>query len=409
MTPLGRTGRDLTRASGAIGFVALAACAPIQIGSRVLDFGGGPEPMQPSPTQVPAWTSPAATASAETFGRGPVPVALLLPLSGDPALAQLGRGLANASRQAIAFVEQNPNIAENITITLRDTGSTAQGAMAAAQAAVAGGARLVLGPLTGDQVSAAATVTRQAGVPMIAFANNPAAAGSGVYLLSVLPEAEFRRSLGWAKGQGKRGVGGIFPATPLGDAQAAAFLQEAMSAGYGQPAIYRFSSPAEAQGIISQALPAIRSGSVDVLFMPDRATAPAFASALAGAGSSVQIVGSSDWAGDPALAATPGLAGAIYPGIDPAGLAAIAPDYQERFGAPPPPLATIAYTATILANVNTLSMARPPFSPALLTTSQGFSGRDGMFRFRADGRAEYPLEIRRIAGGGSQVVEAARL
>jgi outer membrane PBP1 activator LpoA protein len=214
MTPLGRTGRDLTRASGAIGFVALAACSPIQIGSRVLDFGGGPEPMPPSPAAVPAWTSPATAASAETFGRGPVPVALLLPLSGDPALAQLGRGLANASRQAIAFVEQNPNIAENITITLRDTGSTPQGAMAAAQAAVAGGARLVLGPLTGDQVSAAATVTRQAGVPMIAFANNPAAAGSGVYLLSVLPEAEFRRSFGWAKGQGKRGVGGIFPATP---------------------------------------------------------------------------------------------------------------------------------------------------------------------------------------------------
>ena len=75
---------------------------------------------------------------AQSFGRGPVKVALLLPLSGDRGLASVGTSLANASRLAMAFIEANPNIAENITITLRDTGATVPGATAAASAAVHG-------------------------------------------------------------------------------------------------------------------------------------------------------------------------------------------------------------------------------------------------------------------------------
>ena len=85
---------------------------------------------------------------------GVVPVALLLPLSGDQSLASVGRSLANASKLAVAFIEANPNIAENITITLRDTGDSPAGAVSAANAAVAGGAKLIVGPLRGDQVAA---------------------------------------------------------------------------------------------------------------------------------------------------------------------------------------------------------------------------------------------------------------
>ena len=48
--------------------------------------------------------------------------------------------------------------------------------------------------------------------------------------------------------------------------------------------------------------------------------------------------------------------------MDEAGLQAISGEYQARFGGPPHPLATIAYTATILANVNTLSMANPRYN-----------------------------------------------
>ena len=116
-------GKVIARGLGAVGLFALAACSPLQFGSRTLDFSGWdnsqPAPMQPASMPV---------GPAQSFGRGPVQVALLLPLTGDAGLAQVGQSLANASRLAIAFIEANPNIAENITISLRDTGGTVAGA-----------------------------------------------------------------------------------------------------------------------------------------------------------------------------------------------------------------------------------------------------------------------------------------
>ncbi len=125
--------------------LTLAACSPIQIGSRTLDFGdGGGQTAATFPSQ-PAPVLPSGP--SQSFGRGPVPVALLLPLTGDPGMAGVGQSLANASRLAMGFIEANPNIAENITITLRDTGGTVAGATAAASAAISGGAKRILGPL----------------------------------------------------------------------------------------------------------------------------------------------------------------------------------------------------------------------------------------------------------------------
>lgn len=409
MTVFGSAGRDIARAFAVVGMLALSACSPIQIGSRILDFGGGGQSPAPS---IPNQPILPATGASQSFGRGPVQVSLLLPLSGDPALATLGQSLANASRLAMAFIETNPNIAENITITLRDTGSTAQGASAAASAAVAAGSKLILGPLAGDQVAAAGAVARSAETPLVGFSNNAAAAGSGVYLLAVLPEMEMKRSLGWIKAQGRRGPAGVFPATPYGEAQATAFRQQAIAAGFSPQAVYTFSSPQEVQQIVGQALPLMQQGTIDALFLPDRATAPAFATALAQAGvtgNMVQIVGAADWQGDASLAGSPALAGAIHPAVDEAGLNAIRADYQARFGGQPHPMATIAYTATILANVNTLSMAPRPYDAMLMTNPSGFNGRDGVFRFLGNGRAEYALAIKQIGPGGATTLDGAKL
>ena len=403
-----KLGKVIACGLGAVGLLVLAACSPIQIGSRTLDFGGGSGNAQTIPTQAPLMP----TGPSQSFGRGPVQVALLLPLSGDPGLASVGQSLANASRLAIAFIEANPNIAENITVNLRDTGGTVAGATAAASAAVTAGAKLILGPLTAAEVTAVGSVGRSSGIPVIGFSNNPVAASPGVYLLSVLPDMEMKRSLTWIKQQGRRGIAGAFPATEYGQAQEVAFRQQAIIAGFAPSAVYTFSSATEAQQIVNQALPEIQKGMIDTLYLPDRATAPSFGVLLAQAGITpemVQIVGSADWEGDPTIAGASQLAGAIYPAVDSAGMAAIAGDYQRQFGGQPHALATIAYTAVILANVNTLSMATPPYNPVLMTAAQGFNGRDGVFRFLGNGRAEYALAIKKIAPGGAQVVEGAGL
>lgn len=396
-------------AAGLMLAAILAACTPgeLQFGSRTLSF---PVPM--ADVGGAGLISPQASAPQERFGRGPVTVALLLPLSGDRTLANVGTGLANASKLAISFIESNPNIGQNITISLRDTGDSAAGATSAANAAVAEGARLILGPLKGDQVAAAGAVARSAGIPLIGFSNNPGVAGQGIYVLSVLPEQEMKRALAYLMQQGRRGPAGIFPATPYGEAMATAFRQQAIAAGFNPQAVYTFSSASEAAQIVAQARPLIERGLIDTLFMPDRSTAPAFAAALRQAGVSadaVQVVGSADWTGDPNIVAAPVLQGAIYPAIDDTGLAAITPDYQARFGSRPPPLATIAYTATILANVNRLSLATPPYGPALLTNPSGFNGRDGLFRFLANGRSEYALAIKKIGSNGAATVDGPKL
>lgn len=404
--------------AGLASFVAGCSGSSLQLGSRTLTLPFG-EPTRfnngaANTTLVSnAAPPPMPSGQAQTFGRGPVPVALILPLSGDPTLSQLGVALANASRLAIAFIEANPNIAENITITLRDTGGTAQGAAGAAQAAVSAGAKLILGPLTAAEITAAGNVARGANVPLIGFANNGGVASPGVYVLNVLPETEMRRSLAFLMAQGRRGPAGIFPSTPYGEALAGAFRRESVAAGFSPRAVYTFTDLGEAQGIVNQAKPMLANGQIDAMFIPDRATAGTLAGLVGQTGirpDDVQLVGSADWANDAGLRATPALIGAIYPAVDEAGLNAIRGDYQTRFGSAPPQMATIAYTATILANVKTLSLAQPPFTAALLTNPSGFAGRDGLFRLRSDGTSDYALAIKKIGAGGQvTTLEAAKL
>ncbi|HTN59997.1 MAG TPA: penicillin-binding protein activator, partial [Devosia sp.] len=307
----------------------LGACSTsgLMIGDRTLTF-----PWATSQTDMPVTQPGLPMAVGETFGRGPVKVALLLPLS-DPALAGTATALANGARLAMSFIEANPNIAENITISLRDTGASAAGASQAASAALQDGASLILGPVRSDQVLAVGAVTRAAGIPVIGFANDASAASPGVYLLSVLPESVAKRGVGFALAKGRRGFAGAFPATTEGAAQERAFRQAVAAIGLSPVAVYTYGSAAEVQGIVQQALPMLKTGYLDTLFLPDPATAPGFAAALQQAGASgVQIIGSPAWDSDGRLGQVPGLTGAIYPAIDPSGLQAIAGEYQARFG-----------------------------------------------------------------------------
>jgi len=376
----------------------LSACSP---GGFSFGPGGGGTTTQSTPTMA-----------GRTFGKGPTRVALLLPLSGDANLASVGQSLANASELAINFVETNPNIAENITVVLKDTGGSTAGATQAAQQALGEGVSLILGPLRADQVTAVGQVAKAAGVPVIGFSNNSGAASPGVYLLNVLPESEVKRSMGYAKKLGKKAFAGVFPTTDFGRIQEGAFRQATADLGLNARAVYNFSSEEEARNVVAQLVPMLQAGQVDALFIPDRATAPSFANLLNEAGippGKVQLIGSADWDGDPSILNTTTLAGAIFPAVDEAGYNALLPEYQAKYGSAPHKLATIAYTATILANAGTLANATPKYDRAQLTLPAGFNGRDGVFRFLADGRSEYALVIKQVSIGGASVAEGAKL
>lgn len=384
--------------------LTLAACSGISFGPGVTTRTVGTG-LQPTDQQaLPA-------AAGEPIGSGPVRVALLLPVTGD--LANVGISMANGARLAMNFIQSNPNVGQNITLVLKDTRGDAATASRMASEAVREGASLILGPLRAEGVRSAGAVARSAGVTMIGFSNNSGAAAPGTYLLNVLPEAEVRRSLSYAKSQGRQAFAAIVPNTDFGRIQDGAFRQAIADLGLNARAVYSFSNETEARQAVEQVAPLIQAGQIDAVFLPDRATAPSFGSLLESTGTdrnSFTLVGSADWNNDPAIAQNAYLIGSVYPAIDEAGMRALLPDYQRNFGgAVPHPFATIAYTATLLANSSALSQGTPKYDRTQLTRASGFNGRDGLFRFLADGRSEYALTIKQVVAGGASIVDTAKL
>ena len=66
--------------------------------------------------------------------------------------------------------------------------------------------------------------------------------------------------------------------------------------------------------------------------------------------------------------------------------------------------ATLAYDAVALIAALVKTQGPQRFSPETLTNPSGFSGIDGLFRFRADGTNERGLAVLRVTSSGAQVI-----
>lgn len=397
--------RTLGLIVGGSALAVVAGCSNFNFGPNINTQNQNTLSTLPSTQQV----LPAA--AGEPIGTGPVRVALLLPVTGD--LSNVGISMANGARLAMEFIQSSPSVADNITLVLKDTRGDPAIAGQMASQAVAEGASLILGPLRAESVRTAGAVARSAGITLIGFSNNTGAASPGIYLLNVLPEGEVRRSLSYAQSQGRQAVAAIVPNTAFGRIQDGAFRQAVTDLGMNARSVTTFSNETEARQAVEQVIPLIQAGQVDTLFIPDRATAPSFGVLLEAAGidrSTLTIVGSADWDNDVNISQTAYLVGSIYPAVDDAGQLALRPEYQSRFGgATPHPFATIAYTATLLANSSALSQSTPRYDRTQLTRASGFNGRDGLFRFLPDGRSEYALTIKQVVVGGAQRIDTAKL
>ncbi len=104
-----------------------------------------------------------------------------------------------------------------------DTGTTPDGARAAAVAAVRRGAGLIVGPLYGTQVAAA--VAGAGGVPVLALASDDTDA-AGAFVLGVTPRQATAAILGYARSRGVRRVA-IDAGTSRWDVAAAAAARAA--------------------------------------------------------------------------------------------------------------------------------------------------------------------------------------
>jgi branched-chain amino acid transport system substrate-binding protein len=387
-------GSGATRRASLAALVAAAATALAACSSSSSYFSGFTTSAPGGPAQ------PAAT-----LGSGQVKAALILPLSAPGNAGIAGQAMRNAADMALA--EFN---APNIQLLVKDDAGSPDGARQAAQQALNEGAEIILGPLFAQSVTAVGQVARARNIPVIAFSTDANVASPGVYLLSFLPETDVQRIVQYSSSVGKHSYAALIPDNPYGTVVEAAFRQEVSRHGGRLVALERYPHDKAAMaGPIKSVAGA--AAHAEALFLPDGSDAvPDVVQQLAGDGVNLkrlQLLGTGLWGDDPRINATPALDGGWYAAPDPAGYRNFASRYAARFKQQPVRTATLAYDAVALIAALVKTQGAQRFTPEILTNPSGFSGIDGLFRFRTDGTSERGLAVLRVTKSGPQTVAPA--
>jgi len=388
LSALARTGR--TWAAVAAVTAMLGACSDIN--STFPQFSqAGSDPGQP-----------AQAVSGATIGSGPVRVALILPMTSATGSVP-AQSLRNAAEMALTEFNS-----QELTILVKDDQGTPEGARAAAQEALAQGAEAIMGPLFAPSVSAVATVARASQKPVIAFSTDASVASRGVYLLSFMPQTDVQRIVAFAAGRGKKSFAALIPQSAYGNVAEAAFMQAVTQSGGRVVAVARYqSNKASLDAAIAKIKGSIAGA--DSLFIPDDGNVvPAVAAAVraAGIGSNVQMLGTGVW-NEARVFKTTALNGGWFAAPESGGFQGFAQRYRAKFNADPTRIATLSYDAAALMSALVRTQGANRFSEQVLTNGSGFSGQDGVFRFRADGTNDRGLAIYQIGNGTATVIQAA--
>lgn len=325
-------------------------------------------------------------------------VALLVPLSG--ANAALGQSIANATTMALLDTQ-----AKTIRLTTYDT---APGSAAAARKAIADGNRLVLGPLTAEEIAPVAAVTRAAKVPLLTYSGDAGVAARDVFVLGTTPDDAIVRVVGFAHSRGARRFALLVPKGDYGSRAGSAYAAAVRAAGgtlVGTESYDRSNT-----SVVSAAQRLKGKGGFDVVLIADSPRFAALAAPrLKAAGArSPRILGTELWSGELSITKTPALRGAWFASVADTRFAQFTASYKARFGAAPYRQATYGYDSVLL----TVRIARDwragsAFPSAKLLERDGFLGLDGPFRFAATGESERALEVREVRAGGVTIVSPA--
>jgi len=378
----------------ALRFVALAAAALLAACSSSFNLG---ELLPNATPSAPAQPTP-------NIGEGKVKIGLILPTSGSGNAAVAAQSMRNSAELALAEFNS-----PDIQLLVKDDGGTAPGAQQAAQQALDEGAEIILGPLFALTVGPVGQVARARGVPVIAFSTDANVAAHGVYLLSFLPESDVDRIIGYAASQGRRSFAALVPDNAYGTVVEGAFKQQVARRGGRVVALERYPlDKTQMQGPIKNVATAA-AGHADAIFIPDGADAvPTVVQGLIGNGidtKRIQLLGTGLWE-DAQIFSNPALDGAWYAGPDSTGFRNFSGRYRSRYGQDPVRTASLAYDAVALIAALVKTQGKQRFSEQILTTSSGFTGTDGLFRFKPDGTNQRGLAIMRVSPTGGQIINA---
>lgn len=366
-----------------------------------------------SPGAVGSISSEAPKDPAERAldAKSPVKVAMLLPLTGSPQTAAVAKGLQQAAE--LALFERN---APSLQLIIRDDKGTEEGARAAAEDAIRGGAELIIGPLFAKSVAAVAPVGRNARVPIIAFSNDTRVAGNGVYLLSFLASQDVPRITSYTVTQGHTRMAALLPDDALGKIQELLFRAAVERSGGTVAVVEHY--PVDVNGMVApvqRIRDAIRTAEetgepIQALFLPGgQDTLPLIGPLLPKSAidtQRVKIVGTGGWdypnAGRERI-----LEGGWFAAPDPRGWRELSERFAKSYKTMPPRLASLAYDAIGIATTFSTDPKESRYAAANLTRTSGFTGVDGPFRLLANGTSERDLAVLEMQKFGSSVIEHA--
>jgi ABC-type branched-subunit amino acid transport system substrate-binding protein len=351
---------------------------------------------------LPSSTPATPSQPAANIGTGQVKVGLILPLSASGNAAVAAQSMRNAAEMALAEFNS-----PDLELLVKDDAGSAAGAQQAAQQALDEGAEIILGPLFALTVGPVAQVARPRNIPVIAFSTDANVAARGVYLLSFLPESDVDRIVGYAATQGRRSFAALIPDNAYGTVVEAEFKQVVARRGGRVVALERYpADKAQMQVVVRNVAQAAAKGA-DAIFVPDSADGVATAvQALAASGidtKKMQLLGTGLWE-DAQIFSNPAVEGAWYAGPDSTGFRNFSGRYRTRYGQDPVRTSSLAYDAVALIAALVKTQGQQRFSQEVLTNASGFTGIDGLFRFRPDGTNQRGLAVLRVSPTGGQIV-----
>jgi len=332
-------------------------------------------------------------------GVTPVRVGIILPLTSSYAATRaLAQSMLKAAQLAM-FDASNPAM----ILMVEDEGNGGAPAAAAARRLLAQGSEVIVGPLFGTSAAAVAPVTRERGVPVLAFSTEKSVAGRGVYLISFLPENEVNRVVGYAASRGAKRFAALVPNNAYGEVTAEA-LRSAVAAAKGEvAAVSQFTpTPGAAMGPARE----IGAGNPNAVMVAQggpvlRAIAPLIPNR-----EKTKLLGTGLWDED-ALSSEAALEGGWYAAPEPNADAQFIAKYRATFGVAPATLASLAYDGVALVALLAQGEPYKRFTKPNLMDPNGFAGVTGMFRFRPDGTSERGLAVLEMTREGPKVVSPA--
>jgi branched-chain amino acid transport system substrate-binding protein len=386
--------------------------APLLAAAMLAACSAGDSPLLTNSLAAPADAGAAYSPSKPITAKGPAKVALLLPVSGMGQTAVLAKGLKQAAELAL-FDYDRPTI----ELMVKDDKGTPEGAIAAAEEALAEGAEIILGPLFAPSVKAVTPIAKRANVPIIAFSSDASVSGPGVYLMSFQVHQEVERVVGYAASQGRKKFAALVSDDAYGKLTEQAFRSSVQRAGGTVAALQVYSTQAAnsmvkpAQRLVDALNLANEMGQpVDAVFLPG---GPEVLSGLGplmtSAGmdtTNIKLLGTGGW-DNAGISRDATFVGGWYPAPDPSGWRAFTERFTKTFGNPPPRIATLAHDAVGVAIALSTNAPGQRYTVGTLTRPSGFTGADGAVRFLPSGTTERALAVLEVQKFGVSVADPA--